>query len=105
MVLQKVNERAVAKSYLVNTTSRVVYVNQPTYNPKVLLRSSKVLIRNGDHSLEAYAILDDGSECTIILHAVAQLLSLKGPPVDVALYTVRQDFQVLHGVAVSFTVS
>lgn len=41
----------------------------------------------------------------IILHAVAQLLGLKGHLVDVALYTVRQDLQVLHRMAVSFTVS
>ncbi len=66
---------------------------------------SKVIITNGDKSIEAYAVLDDGSERTILLHTAAQQLDLKGQPEDLILRTVRQDQQVLHGAAVSFTVS
>lgn len=66
---------------------------------------SKVIIANGDASLETYAVIDDGSERTILLHAAAQQLNLRGQPGDLILRTVRQDQQVLHGEAVSFTVS
>ncbi len=60
----------------------------------MLLKISKVIIRKGDRSLEVYAVLDDGSEWSLLLHAAAKKLSLR---------TVRQEMQVLHGAAVSFT--
>lgn len=112
-MLHDVNERAeveapetaAAENCLVNTASRVLYVDRPTYNCKALLKISKVTIRRGNRSLEAYAVLDDGSERTILLHAAAKKLGLKGKPEDLALRTVRQELQVLHGEAVSFTVS
>ena len=71
----------------------------------MLLKISKVILRNGDKSLEAYAILDDGSERTILLHAASKKLGLKGKPEELALRTVRQELQTLHGAAVSFTIS
>ncbi len=80
-------------------------MDRPVYSRKVLLKVSKVIITNGDKSIEAYAVLDDGSERTILLHTAAQQLDLKGQPEDLILRTVRQDQQVLHGAAVSFTVS
>ncbi|KAJ8334196.1 hypothetical protein SKAU_G00398350 [Synaphobranchus kaupii] len=83
----------------------VLYVDRSTYSHKVLLKVSKVLLRNGSKSLEAYAVLDDGSEWTIILHAADQHLGLQRQPEKLALRIVREDLQVLHGVAVSFTVS
>ncbi|XP_049329393.1 uncharacterized protein LOC111189354 [Astyanax mexicanus] len=110
-VLHDVNERAEAKanpvenSCLVSTASEVLYVDRPTYNRKVLLKVSKVVLSNGDRSMEAYAVLDDGSERTIILHTAAKKLGLKGQPEDLVLRTVRQDLQVLHEAAVSFMVS
>ena len=70
---------------------------------QVLLKVSKVLLRNGDHTLETYAILDDGSERTILLPAAAQSLKLTGEPEDLILRTVRQDIRVLHGTAVSIS--
>lgn len=114
LILHDVNERTVANetetdtrenSCLVNTTKDVLYVDRPVCSRKVLLKVSKVIITNGDQSIEAYAVLDDGSERTILLHTAAQQLNLKGQPEDLILRTVRQDQQVLHGAAVSFTVS
>ncbi len=55
--------------------------------------------------MEAYAVLDDGSEWTIILHDAMQKLRLVGEPEDLVLRTVRQDTQIIHGAAVTFTVS
>lgn len=55
--------------------------------------------------LETYAILDDGSQRTLLLHSAAQQLGLRGQPEDLPLRRVRQELQTLHGVAVSFTIS
>ncbi|KAI2656460.1 3-oxoacyl-[acyl-carrier-protein] reductase [Labeo rohita] len=84
LILHDVNERTVAdetetdtreNSCLVNTTKDILYVDRPVYS------------RNA------------GSP------KAAQQLNLKGQPEDLILRTVRQDQQVLHGAAVSFTVS
>lgn len=55
--------------------------------------------------MEAFAVLDDGSERTIILHDAVEKLGLVGQSEDLVLRTVRQDTQVVHGAAVNFTVS
>ncbi|KAJ8409961.1 hypothetical protein AAFF_G00210020 [Aldrovandia affinis] len=96
---------APVENCLVNTASEVSYVNRPSYVCKLLLKISKVIIRNGNRTLEAYAVLDDGSQRTILLHAAAKKLGLEGKPEDLALCTVRQELQVLHGAAISFTIS
>lgn len=93
-----------ANSVLLNTTKKVLNVDKPPADRKALLKLSMVLLRNGERTMETFAILDDGSE-RIILHAVAHQLGLKGQPEDITLRTVRQEMQVLHGAAVSFTVS
>ncbi|KAL0177742.1 hypothetical protein M9458_026636, partial [Cirrhinus mrigala] len=114
LVLHDLNERVVItssetepkeNSCLVSTTKDVLYVDRSLSSRRVLLKVSKVIITNGDASMETYAMLDDGSERTILLHAAAQQLNLKGKPEDLILRTVKQDQQVLHGVAVSFTVA
>lgn len=87
------------------STSEVLYVDRPAAGRKVLLKLSKVLLRNGDRTIEAFAILDDGLERTIPLHVAAQQLGLKGQPEALTLRTVRQVLQVLHGAAVSFSIS
>lgn len=63
------------------------------------------VITNGDKSIEAYTVLDDGVERTILLHTAAQQLNMKGQPEDLLQRTVRQDQEILHRAAVSFTVS
>lgn len=87
------------------TAEEVLYIDWPAEGRKVLLKVIKVLLHNGDHTLESYSILDDGSECTIILHTAAQQLGLQGQPEDLPLRTVRQELHVLHRVAVSFKLS
>ncbi|XP_076841847.1 uncharacterized protein LOC143485975 isoform X2 [Brachyhypopomus gauderio] len=114
LVLHEVNERpdeeqtsptSSAENCLVNTANKVMYVDRPAYNCKVLLKISKVLLRNGDKSLETYAVLDDGSERTILLQPAAKLLGLRGSKEVLALRTVRQEVEKLQGAAVSFTIS
>lgn len=89
-------ERAAERSCLVSITNEILYIDRPIYSKKVLLKVGKVLIQNGHRSMETYAVLDDGSERTIILHSAAQKLKLHGSP---------EDSNVLHGAAVSFMVS
>ena len=55
--------------------------------------------------METYAILDDGSERTILLHSAAQKLGLQGQKEELALRTVRQDHRTVTGRSVSFSVS
>lgn len=102
-VLHEVNVRTEATKP--QPTADVLYLDRPTYNRKVLLKVTKVIIRNGSRSIEAYAVLDDGSERTILLHAAAEELGLRGRPEDIALRTIRQEIQPVHGSAVSFIVS
>lgn len=103
LVLHEVNVRTEATQP--QPTADVLYLDRPTNNRKVLLKVTKVIIRNGNRSIEAYAVLDDGSERTILLHAAAEELGLKGRPEDIALRTIRQEIQPVHGSAVSFVVS
>ncbi|XP_065144932.1 uncharacterized protein [Paramisgurnus dabryanus] len=105
--LHEVNIKPAAEdtSCLISTTNEVLYVDRRAGCSQVLLKVSKVLLRNGEHTLETYAILDDGSERTILLSAAAQSLKLTGEPENLILRTVRQDIRVLHGTAVSFSIS
>ncbi|KAL0186159.1 hypothetical protein M9458_017829, partial [Cirrhinus mrigala] len=105
LVLHDVNDQAKPSQQNAAPSSAVLYVDRPTSGSKVLLKVTKVLIRNGNEAVEAYAVLDDGSERTIILHDAVQKLRLAGQPEDLVLRTVRQDTQVIHGAAVTFTVS
>lgn len=92
-------------SCLVNSAVETLYLDRPTASSKVLLKVSRVILRNGDKELDTYAILDDGSERTMLLYEAAQQLGLQGLPEDIALRTVRQDIRVVHGAAVSFSVA
>ncbi|KAK7880872.1 hypothetical protein WMY93_032490 [Mugilogobius chulae] len=89
----------------VSSTNEVLYLDRRSGCNQVLLKISRVLLRNGENSLETYAVLDDGSERTILLPAAAQTLKLIGEPEDLALRTVRQDIKVMHGASVSFSIS
>lgn len=71
---------------------------------KVLLKLSKVLLRNGDKTMEEFAILDDGSQNTVLLHAAAQLLGLRGQSEHITLSTVQQELQVIREAGVLFTI-
>ncbi|XP_028314116.1 uncharacterized protein LOC114470250 [Gouania willdenowi] len=81
------------------------YLDPDLRSSCVLLKMVKVLLHNGKHRLETYAILDDGSEHTILLHSAAQELHLKGQSEDLALRTIRQDVKTISGKSVSFSIS
>ncbi len=88
-----------------SSTSQTLYLDRPTSGKQVLLKLSRVVIQNGDKSLETYAVLDDGSERMILLHEAAQRLGLRGTVEDLALRTVRQEVHTIHGSSVSFSIA
>src|SRR4029434_10079113 len=65
----------------------------------------KVCLFNGNKKMETYAILDDGSERTMLLHSAAQELGLHGRSEELALRTIRQDVRAVPGRSVSFSVA
>ena len=71
----------------------------------VLLKMVNVCLYNGNMKMETYAILDDGSERTILLHSAAQELGLHGRSEDLAHRTIRQDIRAVPGRSVSFSVA
>ncbi len=89
------DETADTNSCLFNTMNEILLIHKPPTSRKVLLKISKVILRNGKRKMNAYAIQDDGSERTILLHSAVQQLGLKGQSEDLPLRTIRQELQVL----------
>ncbi|XP_052415143.1 uncharacterized protein LOC127959801 [Carassius gibelio] len=109
-VLHSVNTRPVAEppkveSCLVNNGTEVLYLDRPSTSTRVLLKVVRVLLRNKDRTLDTYAVLDDGSERTMLLPEAVDRLGLQGRPEDLVLRTIRQDVQTLKGSSVSFCIS
>ncbi|KAI2647359.1 DNA polymerase II large subunit [Labeo rohita] len=104
--LHELNDRPVRENPpLSSPTNEVLYLDRQAGCSQVLLKVTKVILRNGEHVLETFAILDDGSERTILLQAAAQKLNLHGKKEDLVLRTVRQDMKVIRGNSVSFSIS
>ena len=91
-VLCSINQRQVQNFYL----------DHPSDCNRVMLKVVEVTLQNGCWSLDTYAILDDGSERTILLHPAFQKLHLAGEPESLKLRTVRQDVQTLPCPSLSF---
>ncbi len=81
---------------MLGPASQTLYLDRPTSSKQVLLKLSRVILQNGDMSLETYAVLDDGSERIILLNEAAQRLGLQGEIEDLALCTVRQEVHTIQ---------
>ena len=92
-------------SCLVSSDTETLYLDRPSECSRVLLKVVRVLIQHGSKTLDTYAVLDDGSERTMLLPTAAQKLGLRGPSESLALRTIRQDVQTLSGMSVTFKVS
>ena len=103
-ILCEINNKSDTHSYLVNSTAHTLYLDRPSHTGHVLLKLVKVILRNGSHTLETFALLDDRSERTILLQSAAHSLHLDGKPGDLALRTVRQGVDILQGATVQGTV-
>ncbi|XP_026032619.1 uncharacterized protein LOC113027212 [Astatotilapia calliptera] len=93
-ILCDVNKRSKTDTHPV---VRTLYFDRPSDCPSVLLKVVKVLLRNGKRTLETYAVLDDGSQRTILLTSAAQHLNLTGEAERLSLRTVRQEVETIHG--------
>lgn len=83
----------------------MVYVGQASHSRRVMLKVIPIQLRNGDKTLDTHAVLDDGSERTILLPAAATHLGLHRDEEVLPLRTIRQDVVKLKGASVSFEVS
>lgn len=62
-----------------------LYLDRPAECSRVILKVVHVLLGTKDKTLNTYAVLNDGSERTILLSAVAQKLGLHGSPETLTL--------------------
>lgn len=86
-------------------SSSSLYLDRPITRMHVMLKVVPVIVHYGSQTLETHAILDDGSERTMLLPDAAKSLGIQGSPETLPLRTVRQDIQILQGSSVSFRVS
>lgn len=70
-----------------------------------MLKAVKVPLHNGDRVMETYAVLDDGSERTIVLPQVVQQLHLTRQPEVLYLRTIQQEVVERHGTSVNLHIS
>ena len=82
-----------------------LYVDRPKRSQRLMLKVAPVFLTNGQQRLKMNAIIDDGSERTIIVSAAVMQLQLKGRPEILNLRTVRQDVIPITGETVSFHIS
>ena len=82
-----------------------LYVDQPNRSPRVMLKVVPVLLINGRQRLWTYAILDDGSERTIIQTSAVSQLQLKGSEEILNLRTVRHEVIPISGETISCSIS
>lgn len=76
-------------------TTEVLYLDRPAEGSQVLLKVVKVRIHYKDRFINTYAILDDGSERTMMLPEAVEKLGVQGTPEDLPLRTIRQDVRCI----------
>ena len=89
----------------VSTSPSMVYVGKGNHSSRVMLKVVPVKLHYGGRTLDTHAVLDDGSERTILLPAAAKHLGLHRVEKALPLRTIRQDVVKLKGASVSFEVS
>ncbi|KAK7916727.1 hypothetical protein WMY93_012488 [Mugilogobius chulae] len=104
-VLHEVSQPEPKKVLMVSAAPDTVYVDRPSRPQRVMLKLVKVRLYNAEHSLDGFAILDDGSERTLILPSAVQHLHLTKEPEILPLRTVRHEVIHLQGATVSFEIS
>lgn len=90
---------------MVSATPETIYIDHPNRPQRVMLKVAKVHLHNAELSPETFAVLDDGSERTIILPPAVQHLHLSKEPETLSLRTVSHDVIHLQGASVSFEIS
>ncbi|XP_028296698.1 uncharacterized protein LOC114458488 [Gouania willdenowi] len=88
-----------------STASSMVYLDQAAHSGRVMLKVVPVTLHSKGRSLLTHAILDDGSERTIILSAAVHYLQLEKTVESIKLRTIRQEVSELKGANVTFNIS
>ncbi|KAI2668771.1 hypothetical protein H4Q32_005566 [Labeo rohita] len=105
-ILHEINIKPVNEgTCLVSSTSKRLYLDRPQGFSSVLLKMVRVTLKHKGLSLDTYAVLDDGSERTMLLPLAARKLGLTGQTENLTLRTIRQDITKLHSATVSFQIS
>ena len=71
---------------------------------QVLLKMVPVVLRHGDREMSTHAIIDDGSERTLLLKDAAIALGLKGQPHQMNILTIRPEPTPVAGEMVSLEI-
>jgi len=85
--------------------SGIFYLSRPSGLNSVLLKVVKVILSYEGRTVETYAILDDGSERTMLLSPAAEMLGLNGPAESLRLRTIRQGSEEIKGTNVTFSIA
>ncbi|KAL0153282.1 hypothetical protein M9458_051409 [Cirrhinus mrigala] len=93
------------KSCLTNSSPDRLFLDKPSVKGRVMLKVVPVNLHYEDRTLDTFALLDDGSERTILLSTAVKALGIQGVPEDLPLRTVRDDIQVIRGCSISFHIS
>lgn len=70
------------QSMLMVGAVKELYLDQQNRSPRVMLKVVKVTLQSEGRSIDTFAVLDDGSERTIILPAATRQLNLEVNPRD-----------------------
>lgn len=95
----------VEKSCLMSFSSDRFFLDKPSISGHVMLKVVPVHLHYEDRTLDTLALLDDGSERTILLSTAVEALGIQSVPEDLPLRTVRDDVQVIRGRSISFQIS
>lgn len=87
------------------TVETTLYLGRPADCSRFFLKVIRVQLHHQGRTLNTYAVLDDGSERTVLLSTLATKLGLQGTPEDLPLRTVRKDIETIHGSKISFKIS
>ncbi|KAL0196824.1 hypothetical protein M9458_005364, partial [Cirrhinus mrigala] len=93
------------KSCLTNSSPDRLFLDKSSVKGRVMLKVVPVNLHYEDRTLDTFALLDDGSERTILLSTAVKALGIQGVPEDLPLRTVRDDIQVIQGCSISFHIS
>ncbi len=95
----------VEKSCFTSFSSDRFFLDKPSVSGRVMLKVVPVHLRYEDRTLDTFALLDDGSERTILLPIAVEALGIQGVLEDLPLRTVRDDVQVIRGCSIVFHIS
>lgn len=103
-VLHDVNQRT--KERIADTESKIMYVDPAkSGSSEVMLKIVRVYLHYRGRMLDTYAVLDDGSEKTLLLHSAALQLGVQGPREVLTIRTIRRDVKEISGEQVALTIS